>query len=683
MKTLLVLARNSTLADAIRAVLDPGYYRVIHYQEVWAAEPLFSREIFDACFLDADLTDIRPLRLLDQLRRATPQCPVFIYASTRQWEWEEEAYLMGVEHILSKPVRARLLTALLERCWRKSDPNYPGPSPVCAETEPKPPAAAWGSARTLEVLRDFSSILTHSLQTESLLKQFLLLLREIISVNRAAIFLRDPAEVIGGPAGQPHRRRLHSACALGLPATLLEHFELSLDSGIGGYTHRQGRILKNGSEAARNNREIQKEFDVLGVQVAIPILDRESLIGVAVFDGRLTGEFFPNEELTLIFHLLEGLGLAIKNSWLHDELSLNHQVMADVLNQLGSGCVVVAQNLEVLHANQTARVYFHRGDETGAAFQFADLPPALASKVYEVLQTGTLAPSFKYKPPTAPNTTYRVLIAPFHQTHPQPPNAVMLLIEDFTQNERSQQLEVETAGLRLVKSMAEHLAHEIGNSLVPISTYQQLMEQKSGDPELHASIATEVAEGIRRISRLASQMQFLARDTYKRKETIPVNRLIEEAFQEALASHSTKTSRLNHEIENPSATISGDPAGLKHALFEVLLNALQSAPSAAPVEVRSVTETDRDGTRWLRIEVQDAGSGFSAETAQRATEPFYSDRTVGLGLGLTVTRKIIETHQGRLEIVPQQPDRPSVVRISLPMDGGAARELPEAGLTVT
>ena len=162
--------------------------------------------------------------------------------------------------------------------------------------------------------------------------------------------------------GLPHGRRLHSACALGLPAALLEHLELSLDAGIGGYVHRQGRILKSGSEEARGNREIQKEFELLGVQVAIPILDRESLVGVAVFDGRLTGEFFSNEELALIFHLLEGLGLAIKNSWLHDELSSSHQLMADVLNQLGSGCVVVAQNLSVLHANQTARAYFNRPD---------------------------------------------------------------------------------------------------------------------------------------------------------------------------------------------------------------------------------------------------------------------------------------------------------------------------------
>lgn len=674
MKSLLVLAKNSALAEAIRSVLDPEYYRVIHYHEVWEAEPLFSREMFDACILDADLTDVRPLRVLDQLRRATLQCPIFVYASARQWEWEEDAYLLGVEHILSKPVRARLLLSLLERCWQRSSPPSSATDSAPMETETKPPAAAWGSARTLEVLRDFSSILTHSLQTESLLKQFLKLLREIISVNRAAIFLRDPAEVLGRPGSRSHRGRLHSACALGLPATLLEHFALSLDSGMGAYAYRQGRILKSGSEEARGNREIQKEFEVMGVQVAIPILDRESLVGVAVFDGRLTGEFFSNEELTLIFHLLEGLGLAIKNSWLHDELSLSHQMMADVLNQLGSGCVVVAQNLEVLHANQTAKVFFNRREKAGAGLEFSDLPQVLASKVYEALQTGTISPPSKYKPPSAPNTTYRIVITPFHQTHCRAPNAVMLLIEDFTQHERSQVLELETASLRLVKSMAEHLAHEIGNSLVPISTYQQLMTQKNGDADLYACIANEVTEGIRRISRLANQMQFLAQDSYKTMETVPVNRLIEDAFQEALASHSVKTARLNHDSLIPSATIAGDRAGLKHAFFEVLLNALQAAPSSAPVEVRSLTETDRDGARWLRIEVQDGGDGFSYETAQRATEPFYSNRTVGLGLGLTVTRKIIETHRGKLEITPHRPDEPSVVRISLPLDEDSSED---------
>jgi nitrogen fixation/metabolism regulation signal transduction histidine kinase len=70
----------------------------------------------------------------------------------------------------------------------------------------------------------------------------------------------------------------------------------------------------------------------------------------------------------------------------------------------------------------------------------------------------------------------------------------------------------------------------------------------------------------------------------------------------------------------------------------------------------------------LFIEVQDNGTGFTAEALQRGTVPFYTTRNVGLGLGLAVTRKIIETHRGKLEIVPPASNRAGVVRVSLPME---------------
>ena len=79
---------------------------------------------------------------------------------------------------------------------------------------------------------------------------------------------------------------------------------------------------------------MRAEFDLLGARVAIPVLDRESLVGVAVFDGRVTGEPMSNEELALIFHLLEQLGLAIKNIWWHDQVSARHEMMFDILRQI-------------------------------------------------------------------------------------------------------------------------------------------------------------------------------------------------------------------------------------------------------------------------------------------------------------------------------------------------------------
>ena len=108
--------------------------------------------------------------------------------------------------------------------------------------------------------------------------------------------------------------------------------------------------------------------------MAVPILDRENLLGVAVFDGRITGEPLVNAELEVYFHLLEQLALAIKNIWLHDQLAGNHEMMADILRELSSACVVASRDLIILHANKMARKYFARPDRRGGDLEFSDLP---------------------------------------------------------------------------------------------------------------------------------------------------------------------------------------------------------------------------------------------------------------------------------------------------------------------
>ena len=117
------------------------------------------------------------------------------------------------------------------------------------------PGSSAEAAQTLTVLRDFSSILTHSLDAEAMLRQFLLFLRKIVSINRAAIFLRQPYAAFDGVAAPEESRRLRAACAIGLSAGLLEHFELSFEAGIGGQLFHLGRILRRNGEEARNDPE--------------------------------------------------------------------------------------------------------------------------------------------------------------------------------------------------------------------------------------------------------------------------------------------------------------------------------------------------------------------------------------------------------------------------------------------
>jgi nitrogen-specific signal transduction histidine kinase len=672
MKSLLVLAQHPDFAEAIRSGLDPEQYRVVGRASVAEAEPLLEHGLADVCIVDVELTSVRESWLIQQLRRKAPRCPIIVCAGAKQPEWEEEAYLQGAMHVLTKPVRPRVLATVLGQFWAApaaSPPLPPVAPPPPPEVLPRAEAGATTAAtQTLAILRDFSGILTHSLDAEAMLKQFLLLLREILGINRAAIFLRHSSTTFGNAPAGAENRRLRAACALGLSPGLLQHFELSFEAGIGAHLFRTGRILRRSAPEARADLEAQKEFELLGAQVAVPVLDRETVLGVAVFDGRLTGEPLLNSELELTFHLLEQLGLAIRNICLHDQLATNHEMMANILRELSSACVVVSHDCTILHANKTARRYFGRGERRSGDFSFSDLPQVLGAKIYQVLKTGSATPPFKYEPEDSPGTVYQVNVVPFQKPPAGLPGSALLMADDLTQSEQLRRLEVEAANLRLVKTMADRLTHEIGNALVPLSTHQQLLTEKWKDAEFRTSLNGAMADGVKRVTRLINQMRFLARDGLASQDSFPIAALIEEAYLEACKHQATKTAQLKREAPAKPVSVTGERIALRYALTEVMLNALQANPTDPKVLARWRVEPGRKGSRELQIDIQDSGAGFTPEAIQNASTPFFTTRNVGLGLGLAVSRRIIESHGGKLEILPSESAQSGFVRISLPLD---------------
>jgi nitrogen fixation/metabolism regulation signal transduction histidine kinase len=163
-------------------------------------------------------------------------------------------------------------------------------------------------------------------------------------------------------------------------------------------------------------------------------------------------------------------------------------------------------------------------------------------------------------------------------------------------------------------------------------------------------------------------MRFLARDVLVSQDAFPLTPLLEEAFAEARKYQPVKAAQLKYETSSTPIVLTGDRAALKHALAEVMLNALQANPTDPKIGVRFQSASNATGRQGLQIEVQDNGAGFTVEAAQQAPAPFFTTRNIGLGLGLTVSRKIIETHHGKLEILAPNAGQAGVVRISLPLD---------------
>lgn len=657
MKSLLLLTSDGGFTEAVRSVLDPPTHKLIVHEASSAAEAFLDRGAIDGVLLDVDQLDALAIRAIQELKAAAPNCPLLVFANTKPKEWEDHALIVGASYVLAKPLQAPLLCTLLERLLKKALPERQ--ALPCLPSQAPTASAGASPVCTLSALRDFSSVLTHTLDADALLNRFLLLLRQILGVNRAVIFLRSPSWIRSESVRGGEDRWLRSACAIGIEPTFLNHFALSRSAGIGGYLRQQGRILKASSPESLANREILKEFQLLGAQVAIPILDRESLVGVVVLDERLTGEPYTNEELSLVFHLLEGVGLAVRNSWLHDELEANNSMMSRILGQLRSGCVVVGESLSILHVNEAARRLF--AAERGH-FEFSHLPQELGSRLFQVLNSGEAFTPFPLTLPTARGRHFQGVITPFPAELSPHRNAVLLVIEDITDGQRAKQLEVEASTLRLITSMAQHLAHEIGNSVVPLSTHQQLIPERITDPEFQESLSAALGDGVKRISRLAQQMAFLAGSPPDLSAKLNVVELLQEAFQEA-RRHFACVGEPPLYIEGElDCELAGDRKALRHALGEVLLNALQAAPEKPATEAR----LSRDSVT-LRIEIRDRGAGFSPESASRGTEAFFSTRAVGLGLGLTVCRRVMENHGGRIEIVSSPPSGGGLVRIELPV----------------
>ena len=190
------------------------------------------------------------------------------------------------------------------------------------------------------------------------------------------------------------------------------------------------------------------------------------------------------------------------------------------------------------------------------------------------------------------------------------------------------------------------------------------------DKDFRKSPNQALADGVKRVTRLLNQMRFLARDERSEPAAFPIESLLEESYQEARKHLPAENTQWEFEIPagNKPIMIKGDRTSLKHAFAEIILNALQANLKEPRVRARLQIVSDPLNAQNLQIEIEDNGEGFTSESAQKAPAPFYTTRNVGLGLGLTVSRKTIGSHRGKLEIPPPKAGAHGVVRILLPVD---------------
>jgi signal transduction histidine kinase len=625
MKTLVVISPDSRFADALGIGLDAAEYRVRPFVDLMTALESVAGGVVDVVVCDGGAAAGDLAGSVTRMRSGFLGAQLVVVADSRDDRWQEDALRAGASQVFGNGLNPSVLAA-----WLANQPALAVPVSASAG-----PVSAAVSEAPLEVLSELSEIVSQSLDPAQLAREFMLHVRRLLGVNRASLFL-PPAD---------DETTLECAFAAGRRPEAFAGYRLSLMSGIGRLMVAQGRILRSASPETVADESVRRTFADLGAEIAIPVLDQERLLGVAFLDRRVSGLGFTDRELTLLFSVFEVFGVALRNSREHVAIEKSEQLSSGVFDSLKSGCVVVGPGQEILHANPAVREMFALAE----VFTIRELPQVIGSKAFAAVGGEAAGERFLYETPVPAVRKYEVTLRPIPHPHGEPGSAILVVIDDVTERERCRQVEAEAAQNGLVRSMAEHLAHEIGNTLVPLSTGQQLMASGTADAETQKGLETVFADSVKRIARLTGQMQFLSREGLRRRDDVPVGTLMDEAFRDAVAKLPKHTASLDVKGVDEALTVVGEKAGLKQVFSEILLNSLQASTADQRLVVHC-RQIDRDGAPWVEIEVIDQGPGFAGEQLQRATDPFYSGRSVGLGLGLTVADRIIELHGGSLKL---------------------------------
>lgn len=645
MTHLLLISHDEEVPYSLKEVFTAKDLRTIIRAQAQDSLETIERGVFDCAIIYAPTTPQSLLTQVTQLRQANKDLFIIAISSKYNEQTEANALTNGADLYFAEPIPAQTLKRLIQQQRHNSTHNTLNPLP----TPPKTPTSSTNAQTSfaLKTLRDFSNILTYSLDSKALTQQFIFKLREHIRFSRIGIFLEDPAKqslVKGSPP-------THLTCitALGLPNDLMECFQLSRDAGIGKTLTSHPRVLDQRQlDFNSENDFIRKEFDILGCHLALPISDRERTLGVAVLNGPVTDRDFSQEELELLYLLLEELGVAIQNSRLHDDLANHGQLIDNVLRSMSSGAIAISEHLEILYANSSAHHFLNLPEHTHTPMQWADLPNQIAIPVHRAVTLHETPAPFKITSPQNQNV-YRISIIPLSQqsqTAPVP-RPVMLMIEDFTLIEFNKAAELQTSRDELISLIAERFAHEIRNSLVPLTTHAQLLDRKINNPTFQTSLKNALLNETNRIKRFSEQMLFIAQDTNTTNTPFNPIQIIHDAYQRAQTQLKRTNIPLNLLNQLDSTELQGDIETLGYALEELFLNALQASPNDSDVTLR----LHNPQPETLSIQLRDSGPGFSTETIRQATEPFYTTRNTGIGLGLSIAKKIISNHNGNLTIL--------------------------------
>jgi signal transduction histidine kinase len=231
--------------------------------------------------------------------------------------------------------------------------------------------------------------------------------------------------------------------------------------------------------------------------------------------------------------------------------------------------------------------------------------------------------------------------------------------------QEAQQRALQAERLAAIGEVYTGLAHESRNALQRSQACLERLAKRVRD-------RPEALDLIARIQRAQDHLHHLYEEV--RSYAAPLNHLarqqsdLRQLLQESWADLAVQRKNRRAELAARAAGFDlhcwVDPHRMEQVFRNILENALSACPDPVEIQVEWA-ETDLDGRPAVRVAIRDHGPGLTPEARQRIFEPFYTTKTKGTGLGMAITKRIVEAHGGRIA-VGDQPGPGAEIVVILP-----------------
>jgi len=242
-----------------------------------------------------------------------------------------------------------------------------------------------------------------------------------------------------------------------------------------------------------------------------------------------------------------------------------------------------------------------------------------------------------------------------------------LIFHDLTARRAQAREAIESEKLNAVTLLAAGVAHELGNPLNSLNIHLQLLERDLRNRDASGPVeelleSVRVARGeVARLDTIINQFLGAVRPSQALRSMVSINTVVHESLAFLQPEIKDRDVIVQEELGEALPLIPANGDQLKQAFYNLIKNAVQALSHGGILRVT----TSRSDTH-LEVSFDDNGTGISIEDMAHITEPYFTRKKNGTGLGLFIVQRILHEHGGHLELL-SEPGRGTTARILLPL----------------